>query len=285
VNAAKEGHKVKCINVKGLAANLTKNELEGIEEEAKKIKGQVLLIRVLDNEWKSPIAKHLSENERKEISAKFNIQNGDLLMITAGPHLKACTTLGRLRLHTASLLQEKKMLVIPADQYNFMWVVDFPLFSEEGDPPALCATHHPFTAPVPEDAHLIDGTAEDLLKIRGLHYDCVVNGVELGGGSIRIHNHKMQSKIFERLQFSPFMTGQFHHLLEALRFGCPPHGGLALGMDRMIAMLTGSSSLREVIAFPKTLGGRDPLTSAPSEVPEADLLEFGIKIVKTPEKK
>lgn len=132
----------------------------------------------------------------------------------------------------------------------------------------------------PEDAHLIDGSQEDMMRIRGLHYDCVCNGVELGGGSIRIHNHRYQKKVFEKLKFSPFMINQFQHLLEALKYGCPPHGGLAIGFDRLIAMLTGSSSIRDVIAFPKTAGGNELLTGSPSEVPAADLEDFGIKIVK-----
>ena len=178
-------------------------------------------------------------------------------------------------------MQSKGLLSFPPDKFNFMWVVDFPLFSEEDG--QIVSTHHPFTAPVPEDLHLLDGTTEDMLKIRGLHYDCVVNGVELGGGSIRIHNHNLQKKIFEKLQFSQFMSGQFHHLLEALRYGCPPHGGLAIGFDRMIAMLCGAGSIREVIAFPKTATGQELMTNSPSEVPDAELAEFGLILAKKKE--
>lgn len=117
------------------------------------------------------------------------------------------------------------------------------------------------------------------MKIRGLHYDCVLNGVELGGGSIRIHNHALQRKVFDILKFDEFMSGQFHHLLEALRYGCPPHGGLALGFDRLMAMLCGAQSIREVIAFPKSLNGNELMTNSPSEVPSSALVEFGLSLV------
>jgi aspartyl-tRNA synthetase len=286
-NALNTKETIKCINAKKLGGVISSKELEAIQEEAK-IAGSkhvssifilltqkgVITIKVQDKEWKSSITKHLTQEERDQIASAMNVENGDLLILAVGPHLDACSVLGRVRIHCAWLSHAKQILNIPTNTFNFMWVVDFPLFSLEPD---LCSTHHPFTAPLAEDLPLLDSNnQDDLLSIRGLHYDVVVNGVELGGGSIRIHNSDVQRKVFEKINFKHEGIQQFSHLLEALKYGCPPHGGLALGLDRMIALLVGAPNLREVVAFPKTSTGNELMTGAPSEITPAELEEFGL---------
>ncbi len=266
---------IKALNIKKLSNAISHKELDSINDEAK-IAGSkgIITVQVKNGEWKSSISKYLTPAERDQLTSTLQVEDGDLLIIAIGPHLPTCGVLGRLRIHCANMCKSKGLLTVPANNFNFLWVVDFPLFSLEPD---LCSTHHPFTAPLDEDISLLESSnLDDLLKIRGLHYDVVVNGVELGGGSIRVHNYELQRKIFEKLNFPYEGIQQFNHLLEALKYGCPPHGGIALGLDRMISLLCNATSLREVIAFPKTQSGNELLTNSPSEITKQELTEFGL---------
>ncbi|KAJ2062371.1 aspartate--tRNA ligase msd1 [Coemansia sp. S146] len=220
---------------------------------------------------------------RAKLSSVLNsisAQSGDLIFVSERSVYvtPANTTLGRVRSLAAKALQEKGALTIPSDKYNFLWVEDFPLFTRESDDAhgKLSATHHPFTAPVESDLSLL-GT--DPAKVHGQHYDIVLNGVELGGGSIRVHDPAVQSYIFKDiLELSPRVQDSFSHLVTALGHGCPPHGGIALGLDRLVAILTESISLRDVIAFPKSANGRDLFMRAPAVATKEQLAEYGISV-------
>ncbi|KAK3805492.1 MAG: tRNA synthetases class II-domain-containing protein [Benniella sp.] len=219
-----------------------------------------------------------------KVNAKLDVQPGDCLVLNTRPAFLSGgqTLLGKVRLELASTLQSKGLLQIPSSQYNFLWVEGFPLFSpgEDGATTAsdrLSATHHPFTAPVAEDLHLLQSSPE---KVRGQHYDLVLNGVEIGGGSIRIHSPKLQTFVFEQiLKMTPLESSRFNHLIDALSFGCPPHGGIALGFDRMMAILCETASIRDVIAFPKSATGRDLVVGSPSGLTEQQLGEYRIQVV------
>ncbi|KAI9505559.1 tRNA synthetases class II-domain-containing protein [Coemansia spiralis] len=207
---------------------------------------------------------------------------GDLVFVSERSTFvtPANTTLGRVRTAVAKILQAKGHLNIPNDQYNFLWIEDFPLFTRGEDDVLgkLSATHHPFTAPVAQDIPLL---YSDPAKVHGQHYDLVLNGVELGGGSIRIHDAKLQSYIFESiLKLDPTVQASFGHLITALGHGCPPHGGIALGLDRLIAILTNSQSLRDVIAFPKSANGRDIFMHSPAKAAAHQFAEYGLHIIE-----
>jgi aspartyl-tRNA synthetase len=185
--------------------------------------------------------------------------------------------LGRLRLVVADILKKAGKLTVAEDQWNFLWVVDFPLISYNAEAKRYVATHHPFTSPVAEDIPLLDSQPT---KVRGQHYDIVLNGVELGGGSIRIHQPELQKKVFEQILEIPPEVAQsrFGYMLQAFRYGAPPHGGIALGFDRLCAILCGSTNIRDVIAFPKTAKAVDLMTSSPSEVEPKQLRDLHIKL-------
>ena len=192
--------------------------------------------------------------------------------------------LGKIRLYAAEKLVALGKLVIPAEQYNFLWVVDFPLLAFDKEMNRWYSSHHPFTSPVAED---VPNLNDDPKSVRGQHYDIVVNGVELGGGSIRIHQPDVQKKVFEDvLQLSPEITqARFGYMLEAFKFGCPPHGGIALGFDRLIALLCGADSIRDVVAFPKTAKGSCLMTESPAAVEPRQLrdLHIDVKVAKKAE--
>ncbi|KAI7823620.1 tRNA synthetases class II-domain-containing protein [Gamsiella multidivaricata] len=221
------------------------------------------------------------------VNAALDVQIGDSVILNTRPAFLSGgqTVLGKVRLELASKLQAKGLLQIPSAQYNFLWIEGFPLFSPpetpspvENDGRKLAATHHPFTAPVAEDLPLLASSPE---KVRGQHYDLVLNGVEIGGGSIRIHSPKLQTYVFEKiLQMTPEESGRFSHLVDALSFGCPPHGGLALGFDRMMAILCETASIRDVIAFPKSASGRDLVVGSPSGLTEQQLKEYRIRVTE-----
>src|SRR5688500_2344408 len=268
---------VKAINAKGLAG-ATQGQIETMTEYAKSFGAKGLaFIKVENGEWKSPIVKFFSDAEKAALTQKLAIQEGDLILFAADQWLNACEILGRIRLYCADVLKSKGKLTIPADQFNFLWVVDFPLLSFDKEQNRWYSSHHPFTAPVIEDIPLLKSEPK---KVRGQHYDVVVNGVELGGGSIRIHQPDVQKTVFEEvLQLPPdLVKARFGYMLEAFRFGCPPHGGIALGFDRLIAILTGAQSLRDVIAFPKTAKGTDLMTQSPSPVEPRQLRDLHLEL-------
>jgi aspartyl-tRNA synthetase len=239
-------------------------------------------IKVENGEWKSPIVKFFRDVEKAALSKKLGIEEGDLILFAADQWLTACEILGKIRLYCADILKTQGKLTIPADRFEFLWVVDFPLLSFDKEQNRWYSSHHPFTAPVAEDVPLLK---TDPRKVRGQHYDIVVNGVELGGGSIRIHQPDVQKTVFEEVLQIPATETQlrFGYMLEAFRYGAPPHGGIALGFDRLMAILCGTPSIRDVIAFPKTAKGTDLTTESPSHVSARQLRDLHIE-VKVPKK-
>jgi aspartyl-tRNA synthetase len=272
------GGVIKALNAKGLA-DLTQGELKSLEEIAKSLGAKGLaFIKVEDGEWKSPIVKFFSDAEKAVLTQQLGLAEGDMVFFAAAPWEKACAILGRIRLECSALLQKRSKLTVPADQWNFLWVVDFPLMSYDEEKNQYVATHHPFTAPVPEDAALLDS---DPKKVRGQHYDVVLNGMELGGGSIRIHQPALQKKVFEDVLKIPadVVESRFGYMLKAFTYGAPPHGGIAFGLDRMAALLCGTTSIRDVIAFPKTQKGQDLMAQSPTPVTAKQLKELHIATV------
>ena len=271
------GGVVKAINAKGLAG-ATQGQIETMTEYAKSFGAKGLaFIKVENGEWKSPIVKFFNDAEKAALTQKLAIAEGDLILFAADQWLNACEILGKIRLYCADVLKGQGKLVIPADRFNFLWVVDFPLLSFDKEQNRWYSSHHPFTAPVAEDVPLLNS---DPKKVRGQHYDVVVNGVELGGGSIRIHQPAVQKTIFEQvLQIPPEMVqARFGYMLEAFRYGAPPHGGIALGFDRLIAILCGTPSIRDVIAFPKTAKGTDLMTDSPALVEPKQLRDLHLEV-------
>ncbi len=281
--AIANGGVVKAINAKGMAG-ATQGQLETMTEYAKSFGAKGLaFIKVEGGEWKSPIVKFFNDAEKAALTAKLAIQEGDLILFAADQWLTACEILGKIRLYCADVLKGQGKLVIPADQFNFLWVIEFPLLGFDREQNRWYSSHHPFTAPVTEDVPLLK---TDPKKVRGQHYDIVVNGVELGGGSIRIHQPDVQKTIFEELlQIPPdLVKARFGYMLEAFKFGAPPHGGIALGFDRLIAILCNTSSIRDVIAFPKTAKGTCLMTDSPSTVEPKQLRDLYLEVkVKQPQ--
>ncbi len=272
------GWVIKAINAKGLA-DLTQGETKSLEEIAKSLGAKGLaFIKVEGGEWKSPIVKFFSDAEKAALTAQLGIADGDIVFFAAAPWEKACAILGRLRLEAAALLQKRGLLTLRADDWQFLWVVDFPLMTHDEAENRYVATHHPFTSPVVEDIPLLD---TDPKKVRGQHYDIVLNGMELGGGSIRIHQPALQKKVFEDVLKIPadVVESRFGYMLKAFTFGAPPHGGIAFGLDRMVALLCGTTSIRDVIAFPKTQKGQDLMAQSPTPVTAKQLKELHIQTV------
>jgi aspartyl-tRNA synthetase len=272
------GGVIKAINAKGLA-DLTQGEIKALEEIAKSLGAKGLaFIKVEGGEWKSPIVKFFTDAEKAELTAKLAVADGDILFFAAAPWEKACAILGRLEAQAAALLAKRGKLSLRPDDWQFLWVVDFPLMTHDEAENRYVATHHPFTAPVPEDAAFLDS---DPKKVRGQHYDVVLNGMELGGGSIRIHQPALQKKVFEEVLKIPadVVESRFGYMLRAFTFGAPPHGGIAFGLDRMVALLCGTTSIRDVIAFPKTQKGQDLMAQSPTPVTAKQLKDLHIQVV------
>ncbi|HEX9757295.1 MAG TPA: aspartate--tRNA ligase [Nitrospiria bacterium] len=270
-DALKQGGYVKGLNAKGFA-QFSRSELDAWVEKAKSLGAKGLAwIKVTQKGYDSPIAKFFEPDILEQISAQLSGEEGDLLFFVADQQKVVHQTLGQIRLS----LSEKKGL-IDQNQFSPVWITDFPLFEFDSVEKRFVAIHHPFTAPKEEDIPLLD---TDPLKVRSRAYDLVLNGQEVGGGSIRIHRQEMQKKIFTLLKMDEKESREkFGFLLDALDFGAPPHGGIAFGLDRLIMLLSGAESIRDVIAFPKTQKAICPLTEAPSKVDPKQLKELHIKL-------
>jgi len=271
------GGSVKALNAKGLA-DITQGETKALEDAAKAMGAKGLAyIKIEGGEWKSPIAKFFNDAERADLTARLAIADGDIVFFAAANWEKACAILGRIRLESAALLQKRGRLEIRPDDWRFLWVVDFPLMSYDEEEKRFLATHHPFTAPVEEDVALLDSEPQ---KVRGQHYDLVLNGMELGGGSIRIHQPALQEKVFKDVLKIPadVVESRFGYMLRAFRFGAPPHGGIAFGLDRLVALLCGTTSIRDVIAFPKTQKAQCLMTQSPTPVTPKQLRDLHIQV-------
>jgi aspartyl-tRNA synthetase len=270
------GGVLKALNAKGAAALLSKEQLKKWEEWVKTefgAKGLAYIKWSVGGEWESPIVKFFTDQEKSALAAKLNFNEGDVLFFGADKLEAACEVLGRVRLRCAELLG---LLEAAADQINLLWVVDFPLLAFSPEESKWAAVHHPFTRPKTEDIPLME--AGEYAKVRAVAYDVVLNGVELGGGSIRIHERDLQSKLFDVLGIGPEeQQHKFGHLLRAFSFGAPPHGGIALGLDRLVMLIAGAESIREVMAFPKNNRGVDLMTHSPIEVDFKQLRELYIQ--------
>jgi aspartyl-tRNA synthetase len=266
------GGVVKAINAKGFAKT-TAGQIEDLTSLAKQSGAKGLaFIKIEQGEWKSPIVKFFTEKEKAALNQTLQIEEGDLVLFGADSWEVVCTTLGRIRLKVADYLQ---LIQDPTD-LRFLWVLDFPLLAFDPAENKWNAMHHPFTRPKQEDLGLL--AAGEFGKVRAEAYDVVLNGVEIGGGSIRIHEPELQAKVFQVLGINAERQQKlFSHLLRAFTFGAPPHGGIALGVDRLVMLIAGTSNIREVIAFPKNSRGQDLMMDSPSEVAEKQLQESHIR--------
>jgi aspartyl-tRNA synthetase len=257
--------------------DMGRGRLDALTDRAKQLGAAGLVwIRVQDHgALDSPVAKFLSEAEQLGVVDALGATGGDLLLLVADDWRVASAVLGQLRLELARPPVSEGGL-------QFVWVVDFPLFDEIGDDGTPIPAHHPFTMPHPDDLELLGtATGAELLRVRSMSYDLVVNGWELGSGSVRIHSRDIQQQVFSLLGITPNQAkARFGFLLDAFRYGAPPHAGFALGTDRFAAVLAGEENIREVTAFPKTQSGADPLTGAPTPLDPAQLAELGLEVRK-----
>jgi aspartyl-tRNA synthetase len=255
------------------AHQLSRRELDEMTESVRSRYGLGLAwAKVASDGWQGPIARHLGEAERARAAEAAGLAAGDTLLMVAGEAARVRPILGDLRLQLGG-----KFKLRDTGELKFLWVVDFPLLEYNQEEKRIVAVNHPFTAPHPDDLGLLDSAP---LKSRALAYDMVLNGEELGGGSIRIHNPELQLKVFELLGFPrEEALRKFGFLIEALGYGAPPHGGIAFGVDRIAMLLCGTDSLRDVMAFPKTQKAVDPMSGAPSEVDARQLRELSIKVI------
>ena len=264
---------IKGINATGRAEEFGRNKLDGLTDRAKKLgaKGLVWMKVAGDGSLDSPVAKFLSADESRDITDRLAARPGDLLLIVADEWSTTCEVLGQLR-------NDLGRPPVHEGPYRYVWVVEFPLFvgvdKESGQPKP---GHHPFCMPHPDD---LDKFETDPLSVRSLAYDLVLNGWELGSGSIRIHEPTLQRKVFTALGISEEEANKkFGFFLKPFTFGAPPHGGFAFGLDRLVAILAGEENIREVIAFPKTQSGQDPMTNAPTPADPKQLAELGVRVL------
>lgn len=267
----KNGGVIKGINLKKLP--LSRKDLDELIEYAKELGAKGLLwVKIQDDGWQSPAAKFITDEEKKEVEKVFETENGDIIIFVADKTKTALFVLGKIR-----VMLGKKYNLYDENSFNLVWVTDFPLFEYDEEEKRLVSVHHPFTMPKDEDIPMLD---KDPLSVRAKAYDIVLNGNEIGGGSLRIYQTSLQKKIFELIGLSDEdAEKKFGFFLDALKFGAPPHGGIALGLDRIVMLLLKKESIRDVIAFPKTQKGTCLLTDAPSSVDDIQLRELYIKRV------
>jgi len=270
-DVAASGGLVKALNAKG-CASFSRKELDDLTDFVKIYGAKGLAwVKVNEGGWQSPIAKFFKEDELAALNDKLGAEVGDLLLFMADKPAVANEALGRLRGHLG-----QKLGLADKQDYKFVWITDFPLFEYDEDEKRHVAVHHPFTSPLEEDIPLLDSEPG---KVRAQAYDLVLNGSEVGGGSIRIHDQSVQSRMFEMLGIDgQEQREKFGFLLDALSYGAPPHGGIAFGLDRLMMILTGADSIRDVIAFPKTQKATCLLSDAPSVASEKQLQELGIRL-------
>jgi aspartyl-tRNA synthetase len=267
---------IKAINVKGAAAEYGRNQLDKLTDRAKALgaKGLVWLKSTADGTFDSPVAKFLSSDEVAAVTERVAAVDGDLVLVVADAWATTCEVLGQLR-------NDLGRPPVWEGPHRYVWVVDFPMFvGVDADSGRPKPAHHPFTRPHPDDVALLE---TDPMRVRSQAYDLVLNGWELGSGSIRIHETELQRRIFELLGFSAEDADRkFGFFLNPFEYGAPPHGGFAFGIDRLVAILAGEENIREVIAFPKTQSGADPMTNSPSPVAQSQLDQLGIRVLPTP---
>ena len=264
---------IKGINASGKAEEYGRNKLDHMTDRAKQMgaKGLVWLKVAADGTFESPVAKFISDSERAALTSRLDAKPGDLLLIVADNWTTTCEVLGQLR-------NDIGRPPVFEGPYRYQWVVDFPMFVGVDDVSGRPKPgHHPFTQPHPDDVHMLE---TDPMNVRSQAYDLVLNGWELGSGSIRIHQPELQARIFTLLGISDEEAQKkFGFFLNPFKFGAPPHGGFAFGIDRLVAILAGEENIREVIAFPKTQSGADPMTNAPTPVAQKQLDELGIRVL------
>ncbi len=268
------GGVVRAINAKGFAGITTgqMNRLNEIAVQAGLPVKNLAFIKLENGEFKSPLWKIFTDSEKAAVTAKLDLAEGDIVFFAAGSRESVSTILGRVRTEAAVMMELNKN----STKFNFLWVVDFPLLAHDAESGQWAAVHHPFTRPHPDDLALL--AAGDYAKVRAVAYDVVLNGYELGGGSIRIHEKDLQAQMFSVLGVGPEEQQiKFGHLLDAFRFGAPPHGGLALGLDRIAMLISGEDSIREVIAFPKNNKGADLMAHSPCQIEHKLLREVYVQ--------
>ncbi|MEG0686561.1 MAG: amino acid--tRNA ligase-related protein, partial [Erysipelotrichales bacterium] len=270
-NTIKDGNSVKALVVKDQASNYSRKDIDKLEAVAKKNHAKGLAwIKVDENGIAGPIAKFFDDKYKDALTNRLDLKANDLVLFVADKWETTCNALGALRNHLA-----KELNLIDANRFEFCWVIDWPLFEYDEEDQRYYAAHHPFTRPAVEHE---ESFVKDPGNARAQAYDIVLNGYEVGGGSLRIYDQEMQNNMFKVLGFSQEdIKQQFGFFIDALQYGTPPHGGIALGLDRLAMILTNSDSIRDVIAFPKNASASCPMTSAPGIISDEQKAELGIK--------